>query len=248
MGAYHGPKRQIPQNRERSTVYEHRLSKEDRTSELRGKCARDKTRPLLIGPAQIDQGAGHQARLFYCPSPVTKMRKDVTQIANLIEPVLKGTGLDLVEIDWGREEGGWVLRVYIDHPQMDAPEVSILAPPPSVTFDDCERASRDISATLDVADLITHAYRLEVSSPGIDRPLRRETDFRRFAGRQVKVRTLDPVDGRRNFSGTLLGASEGLVDVECEGRAYKIPVIGVARANLVPDWDAEFKKAERSAS
>lgn len=176
------------------------------------------------------------------------MRKDVTQIANLIEPVLKGTGLDLVEIDWGREEGGWVLRVYIDHPQMDAPEVSILAPPPSVTFDDCERASRDISATLDVADLITHAYRLEVSSPGIDRPLRRETDFRRFAGRQVKVRTLDPVDGRRNFSGTLLGASEGLVDVECEGRAYKIPVIGVARANLVPDWDAEFKKAERSAS
>lgn len=182
------------------------------------------------------------------------MRKDVTQIASLIEPVLKGAGLDLVEIDWGREEGGWVLRVYIDHPLADGPavpggpDISSLVPPPSVTFDDCERASRDISATLDVADVITHAYRLEVSSPGIDRPLRRETDFRRFAGRQVKVRTLDPVEGRRNFSGTLLGATGGLVDVECEGRAYKIPVIGVARANLVPDWDAEFKKAERSAS
>jgi ribosome maturation factor RimP len=108
--------------------------------------------------------------------------------------------------------------------------------------------SHEVSAVLDVADAIPHAYRLEVSSPGLDRPLRREADFRRFGGRTVKLRTHDPVEGRRNFLGTLLDAHDGVVRIECDGRTYQVPVAGLVKANLVPDWKAEFKKAERSAS
>jgi ribosome maturation factor RimP len=183
------------------------------------------------------------------------MRKDVQQLWNLIDPAVRAAGFDLVELDWGREPSGWVLRAYVDHPAAafephvpGGPALSDVLPPRGVTFEDCERVSRDVSAALDVADVIPHAYRLEVSSPGLDRPLRREQDFRRFAGHTVKLRTFDAVDGRRNFLGTLLDARDGHVEVACEGRPYRVPVESVARANLVPDWGAEFKKAERSAS
>jgi ribosome maturation factor RimP len=116
--------------------------------------------------------------------------------------------------------------------------------PVYVSHEDCERVSRDLSATLDVADAIHHAYRLEVSSPGIDRPLRRERDFVRFAGQQAKIRTTDPVEGRRNFSGVLLGVKDGQVQIDCDGRSYHLPITMIVRANLIPDWDAEFHRQE----
>jgi ribosome maturation factor RimP len=175
------------------------------------------------------------------------MRKDVEELWKFLTPPVEGAGFELVELEWSRDQGGWVLRMYIDRRSShDAADQG------SVTFDDCERVSRDVSATLDVADIITHAYRLEVSSPGIDRPLRRVEDFRRFVGQRVKIRTNDAVEGRRNFSGTILGTHEGVVDVECDGQSYQIRVDVIARANLVPDWDAEFRRAggqsHRSAS
>jgi len=105
--------------------------------------------------------------------------------------------------------------------------------------------SRDISAALDVADLISHAYQLEVSSPGLDRPLRRERDFARFSGKSARIKLADGVEGRRNFSGTIRGARDGVVEIECEGRSYQLPVEQVAKANLIPDWEREF---HRSAS
>jgi ribosome maturation factor RimP len=113
-----------------------------------------------------------------------------------------------------------------------------------ITFEDCERVSRDLSAVLDVANVIPHTYRLEVSSPGIERPLRRLGDFRRFTGERVKVRTEEMVEGRRNFSGTIRGArvEVGVVEVDCDGRCYEIPVGVIARAHLVPDWEAEFRR------
>jgi len=167
------------------------------------------------------------------------MRKEVEQLWQLAEPHIAGAGLELVELDFNREAEGWVLRAYIDRPwQEGRPE----DPEQGISFDECERVSRDLSAALDVADAITHAYRLEVSSPGIDRPLRRARDFQRFAGRQVKVRTVDMVEGRRNFSGTIRGANGDAVEVECDGRSYQIPLGVIARAHLVPDWDAEFRR------
>jgi ribosome maturation factor RimP len=166
------------------------------------------------------------------------MRKEAEQLWQLAEPHIVGAGLELVELDFNRESEGWVLRVYIDRPWSEGePVVS-----EGISFQECERVSRDLSAALDVADAITHTYRLEVSSPGIERPLRRLRDFQRFAGRDVKVRTGDMVDGRRNFSGTIRGAQGDAVEVDCDGRLYRIPVSAIARAHLVPDWEAEFRR------
>src|SRR5438045_5009916 len=119
------------------------------------------------------------------------MRKEVEELWNLTEPHVRGAGLDLVELEWHREGDGWVLRVYVDLPP-DAPARS--DGPHSVSFTECERVSRDLSAALDVADIIPHPYRLEVSSPGIDRPLRRVVAFQRFAGQRVRARLPDPVE------------------------------------------------------
>jgi ribosome maturation factor RimP len=161
------------------------------------------------------------------------MRKDLQDLWNLAEPCIKDAGFDLVEVQSGREVGGWVLRLYIDTPEGTG----------TVSHEDCERVSRDISAALDVADLIPHSYQLEVSSPGLDRPLRRERDFARFAGQSARIRLSEGREGRRNFSGVLRGAKDGLVEIECDGRSYQLPVAEIAKANLVPDWEREFHRS-----
>jgi len=175
------------------------------------------------------------------------MRTEPQVLWQLVEPPVQGAGLDLIELQWNREGEGWILRVFIDRPA--PPHLPGASEPPAdvlprltVTHEDCERVSRDLSAALDVADVIHHMYKLEVSSPGIDRPLRREQDFRRFAGQQVKIRCTEPSEGRRNFSGVLRGAQDGQVDVDCDGRVYHLPIVTIARANLVPDWAAEFRR------
>jgi ribosome maturation factor RimP len=175
------------------------------------------------------------------------MRKEIDDLWKLIEPPIEGAGLELVELQWNRETEGWVLRVFIDRPEGPKLPGAIqrdeaVFDPCYVTHEDCESVSHDLSATLDVADSIRHTYRLEVSSPGIDRPLRRERDFARFAGQEAKIRTTDPVEGRRNFSGVLLGAQDGQVRIDCDGRSYQLPIAMIVRANLVPDWDAEFHR------
>ena len=175
------------------------------------------------------------------------MRKEIDDLWKLLEPPIQGAGLELVELQWNREPEGWVMRVFIDHPE--GPKVPGVgdgeAPvfePMYVSHEHCEQVSRDLSATLDVADCIRHTYRLEVSSPGIDRPIRKERDFHRFAGREAKIRTIDPVEGRRNFSGVIAAAKDGQVQIVCEGKSYLVPIVGIVRANLVPDWEAEFRR------
>ena len=170
----------------------------------------------------------------------------------LAEPYVRDAGFDLIEVQCGREPTGWVVRLYID-----APAVAGAGPMAGKTdqktdqttgrvgLDDCERVSRDVSAALDVADLVPHAYQLEVSSPGLDRPLRRERDFARFVGESARIRLIDGVEGRRNFLGTLRAAKDGRVEIACDGRSYEIPIDDIQKANLVPDWDREF---HRSAS
>jgi ribosome maturation factor RimP len=178
------------------------------------------------------------------------MRKDVRNLWNLVEPYVNDAGFDLVEVHSGREPSGWVVRLFIDRfPDVRVPvsEGATLEDTPAlgetVSLENCERVSRDISAALDVADLIPHAYQLEVSSPGLDRPLRRPADFARFAGREARIRLTEGVDGRRNFSGLIRGAHDGLADIDCDGRTYHLPIEDIAKANLVPDWDKELKRS-----
>ena len=175
------------------------------------------------------------------------MNQDIRKLWTLIEPYVSDAGFELVEVQSGRETTGWVVRIFMDRPAQPAnvnDAAAALLGQVTVSLEDCERVSRDISAALDVADLIPHAYALEVSSPGLDRPLRRERDFARFAGQKARIRLVEGqgTDGRRNFSGVLRGARDGLVSIDCDGRSYELPIEDVAKANLVPDWELEFKR------
>ena len=179
------------------------------------------------------------------------MRKDTQNLWNLVEPYVHDAGFDLVEVQSGREPSGWIVRLFIDRPSQGQPSGPIGAAPAdpeavsdlAVSHADCERVSRDVSAALDVADMIPHAYELEVSSPGLDRPLRRLSDFARFVGREARIRMTEGVQGRRNFSGQLAGTEAGLVKIDCDGRTYHLPIEAIAKANLVPDWTKEFKRS-----
>jgi ribosome maturation factor RimP len=139
-----------------------------------------------------------------------------------VEPVVLGLGHELVGVEFGPSPQGSTLRVYIDDPG-------------GVTLDACADVSRQLSAVLDVKDPIVESYQLEVSSPGVDRPLFREADYRRFAGRRVRVRMSIPQDGRRSFAGTLLGVAEGQVSLDVGGEVFRLRIAEIGEARLVPD-------------
>jgi ribosome maturation factor RimP len=133
-------------------------------------------------------------------------------------------GYELVGVQLqGRGAAGMLLRVYIDHAD-------------GITLDDCAAVSHQLSGALDVEDPIRERYTLEVSSPGLDRPLFSVADFDRFAGHRAKVRLARLVDGRRNFSGTLRGASSGLVCIEVDGRVLELAHADIESARLVPEF------------
>jgi len=149
---------------------------------------------------------------------------DAAQIEKLIEPLLAQEAAELVDLEFVRERGAQVLRFYLDQAG-------------GITLDDCERLSNRIGALLDDAELIPGSYVLEVSSPGLDRVLRKERDFARFKGQAVRVRLKAPQNGRRNFKGVLQGFSEGRVQVECEGSRCEFPLGLIDEARL--DYKAE---------
>jgi ribosome maturation factor RimP len=148
--------------------------------------------------------------------------------------VLEGYGLELFDVQFRRESIGWVLRVVIDRPWDGRTGAD--APIESVGIDDCGRVSQDLSAILDVEPEllggIDRAYTLEVSSPGLDRPLRGEQDYRRFAGRQAKLVTMFPVDGQSHFEGRLMGVEDGMILVEQGRRTHRVPLEAIRRAKL----------------
>jgi ribosome maturation factor RimP len=154
--------------------------------------------------------------------------------ADIVEQVRKvavrvaGThGLQVFDVQFRREAPGMVLRVQLDRPGPSA------TPEESVSVEDCARVSRDLSAVLDVEDTVPIAYTLEVSSPGLDRPLRQEDDYRRFAGRRAKLVTREAVDGQKFVKGILRGVEDGAVIVDGEGgRRHRVPLHVITRANL----------------
>jgi len=136
-------------------------------------------------------------------------------------------GLDIFEVQFRREAQGMVLRVLIDRPGPSATADE------SVSVDDCANVSRDLSALLDVDDLVQTAYVLEVSSPGLDRPLRQLDDYRRFAGRRAKIVMSDPVDGQTYFKGRLGGTDGEVVVIEDDdGGRHRVALGIIKRANL----------------
>jgi ribosome maturation factor RimP len=145
------------------------------------------------------------------------------RINSLAEHVAEAMGMQVVltEIKGGGSRS--IVRVYIDTPA-------------GVTLDECERFSKRFSVSLDVEDWIPWSYVLEVSSPGLNRPLRKEADFQRFQGKKAKVHTRTPLDGQKNFRGTILGIAERKLALELEdGRRVEISLSEIEKANLVAE-------------
>ena len=141
--------------------------------------------------------------------------------------VAAGYGLEIYDVQFRREGSGMVLRVRLDRPG------SAASAEESVSVEDCAHVSRDLSAILDVEDVVPTAYVLEVSSPGLDRPLRGAADYSRFAGRRAKLVMRHAVDGQSFFKGTLGGIDGGEVLIDADdGRRHRVPIGVITRAHL----------------
>ena len=147
---------------------------------------------------------------------------DMQDLTNLFQPVVDSMGYELVGVEYHGGEHHGVVRVYIDHDN-------------GITVDDCAAVSRQISALLDVEDPITHGYDLEVSSPGLNRPLFKAADFARFSGQRAKIRLAVAQQGRKNFSGVLKGIDEDKdeVVIDVDNELFYLPLQDIAKANLI---------------
>jgi len=156
------------------------------------------------------------------------MKADVLDtVRSMAGRVAGGYGLEIFDVQFRREAPGMVLRVQIDRPGAASSAED------SVSVEDCAHVSRDLSAMLDVDDVIPTAYTLEVSSPGLDRPLRSADDYRRFAGRRAKVVMREPVDKQSFFRGTIGGVDGNDVTIETDdGKQHRVPMSVITRANL----------------
>jgi ribosome maturation factor RimP len=145
------------------------------------------------------------------------------RVTELAGQIAASMGMEVVLIEVKGDGNRSIIRVYIDQPN-------------GVTLDDCERFSKRFSVLLDVEDWIPFSYILEVSSPGVNRPLVKESDFRRFAGKEAKVRTRLPIAGQKNFKGKIIGVTEGRLELEvAPGRQIGIAVMDIEKANLIAE-------------
>lgn len=149
------------------------------------------------------------------------MQTTRADLRKLLEPGVSAMGFELVDVEMAGSHHSPTLRVYIDSPR-------------GVNVDDCAKVSRQLSALLDVEDPLPGHYTLEVSSPGLDRPLVKPEDFKRFVGETIKVKMQQPVLGRRNFSGRLVEVAADHVAVEVDKEIFNLAFDDMERARLVP--------------
>jgi ribosome maturation factor RimP len=178
--------------------------------------------------------AGHH-RGLRALGRVNAMYGDIpAAMRELIEPIVTGHGLELVDVERHQGRAPWRVRVIVDTPAGDG----------RVAIERCAEVSREIAVNLDASDAIPVAYTLEVSSPGFDRVLAREKDFERALGSEVKIETRAPIAGRRRFKGKLTAFGSGAASVAVDGQDYRIPFAEVARAHKVHQFTpADFSGA-----
>jgi len=148
-----------------------------------------------------------------------KIEKDIWALA---EPLCYECGGELIDVEYLLENGNWYLRIFIDRE-------------PAVDHALCEQVSEKISQVLDIADPIKQSYYLEVSSPGLERPLKRERDFKRYAGQEIMVRLYAPRNGVKEFRGVLRGLEENRLFLQTDGDEITFLLEEVAKANLIAD-------------
>ena len=152
-------------------------------------------------------------------------REDIAaKVTALLDEFTEGRELEIYNVVYKKEGPGWVLRVFLDKPMGAENEY--------VSIEECEEATRFLSDRLDELDFIDRSYNLEVSSPGLDRELIHETDYVRFAGRQVEVRTYQQIEGSKNFEGILVGKNDGIVTIDTGKKTLDIPAEKISKINL----------------
>lgn len=150
--------------------------------------------------------------------------EEMLEIARRVEALLREAveeeGFELVGVEMAQTGRSPVLRIYVDRPG-------------GVTISDCAYVSRRVGVLLEVEDFIPGSYTLEVSSPGLERPLFCEADYRRFRGKEIKLQAIEKIEGRRNFTGRIQDFSNGVIQLECEGQTFSVPLDRVRKAHLV---------------
>lgn len=163
-------------------------------------------------------------RPFFVPEARERLELSEKTLNALLGPLVEDLGYEFVGLEFQRQKDGSLVRVYIDTES-------------GVDLDDCERVSRAAAALLDVEDPLKGHYTLEISSPGLDRPLFTPEQYQRFVGEQVTVTTFAPVEGRRRFKGPLRAAGPEQVEIEQDGVLVTLEMGNIAKARLVPDYD-----------
>ena len=141
-------------------------------------------------------------------------------VADLIEPTLEGNGIELVDVEYKKTGKTWVLRVFIDKNQ-------------GVTVYDCQELSREIEDLIEIHELIDDHYVLEVSSPGLDRPLKKDTDFLRNKGKRIQIKTYSPINNKKENAGTVIDFVNGTLFLEDKKNILKISLTEIAQAKLI---------------
>ncbi len=150
--------------------------------------------------------------------------QNLSGLRTLLEPPVEALGYELLHLEFAGR-GGSILRLYIDAPG-------------GIELDDCETVSKQVSVVLDVEDPVKNAYTLEVSSPGLDRPLVKPAHFRKFTGERVRIVMQAHILGRRRFTGTLVAADDAVAEVEVDGEVYRLPYDEMESARIEPVFDA----------
>ncbi len=151
---------------------------------------------------------------------------DPKKVEAVLSPVAAELGLEVVDIRFLNQQGRWVLQVLVDRAG-------------GVTVGDCERFSREIETALEVQEVVPFRYSLEVSSPGLNRPLVKAADFLKFVGKKVAVTTAEPLNGRRNFKGTLQGCEQDQIRMMIDGHPFLIPLGAIHRAHVIYEGGSE---------
>lgn len=143
----------------------------------------------------------------------------IKEVTRLAMPLLEEKGMEFVDLQFRRESTGWVLRLFVDKAG-------------GITVDDCAEISRELGTHLDVKELIPYNYRLEISSPGVNRPLKKLDDFKRFMGHTIQITTVSPLENRRKFTGLLKAVNENAIIIEVDGKELTILFPLINKANL----------------
>ena len=170
---------------------------------------------------------------------------DRARLDSVIEPIVRAHGGEVMDLEFKSEQGGWVLRIFVE--KLGSAERKASTKEAAVDLDMCSKIARDLSPALDVVDFVNHRYHLEVSTPGVERPLRGEADFVRFTGEKAKVKLEHAVSGQKVVIGIIGETKDGKTCIVDGSRTYEFPVADVSSARLVFEFGPAPKPGKKGA-